>query len=89
MVELGKDCDVMIHDATTAADLEEKANMYGHSSSSQAADMAKRANAGKLFLTHISPRYEDIAQLEADAKAIFDNSQVAEDFLEYQIKYKD
>jgi len=89
VVELGKDCDVMIHDATTAADLEEKANMYGHSSSSQAADMAKRANAGKLFLTHISPRYEDIAQLEADAKAIFDNSQVAEDFLEYQIKYKD
>jgi ribonuclease Z len=89
LVELAKDCDVLIHDATADAELEDKANTYGHSSSRQAADAAKRANADKLFLTHISPRYEDTAQLENDAKEIFGNSEVAVDFLEYVVKYKD
>lgn len=86
--ELAKDCDVLIHDATSAADLEEKANEYGHSSSRQAAEAAKRVNAGMLFLTHMSPRYEEIAQLEKDAKDVFANSQAASDFLEYTVKYK-
>jgi len=88
VAEMARNCDVLIHDATTALDLEEKANLYCHSSSRQAAEAAKRANAAKLFLTHISPRYEDTVQLEADAKAVFENSQVAEDFLEYDVKYK-
>ncbi len=89
IVKLAKDCDVLIHDATTAADLEDKANNFGHSSSRQAAETAKKANALKLFLTHISPRYEDVAQLENDAKEIFENSEAASDFLEYAVKYKD
>lgn len=89
ITRLAKDCDVLIHDATAAADLEDKANTYGHSSSNQAAVIAKEANARKLFLTHISPRYEDTTQLEQDAKDIFENSEVASDFLEYEIKYKD
>ena len=88
IIEMAKDCDVLIHDATTSLDLEEKANFYYHSSSRQAAETAKKANASKLFLTHISPRYEETGQLEADAKAVFENSQVAEDFLEYDVKYK-
>ena len=89
ITKAAKDCDVLIHDSTAAADLEDKANHYGHSSSRQAAETAKEANAGKLFLTHISPRYEEIEQLEQDAKDIFGNSTVAKDFLEYEVKYKD
>ena len=87
--ECGMDCDVLIHDSTTAADLEEKANKYGHSSSGQAAQAAVRLRARKLFLTHISPRYDEVEELENDAKAIFENSTVAEDFMEYVVKYKD
>ncbi|MDO9537064.1 MAG: ribonuclease Z [Thermoplasmata archaeon] len=89
IIEMAKDCDVLIHDSTTALDLEDRANFYCHSSSRQAAEAAKNANAIKLFLTHISPRYDEVEQLEADAKAIFENSQVAEDFLEYEVKYKE
>jgi ribonuclease Z len=88
IVELAKDCDVLIHDSTTALDLEEKANFYGHSSSRQAAEAAKQSKTAMLFLTHISPRYDETEQLEADAKAVFENSQVAIDFLEYDVKYK-
>ncbi len=88
IVELAKDCDVLIHDSTTAIDLEEKSNSYGHSSSAQAAQAAKDAGAVKLFLTHISPRYDETEQLLADAIAIFENTEVAVDFIEYEVKYK-
>ena len=88
IVELAKDCDVLIHDSTTAIDLEEKSNSYGHSSSAQAAQAAKDAGAVKLFLTHISPRYDETEQLLADAIAIFENTEVAVDFIEYDVKYK-
>jgi ribonuclease Z len=88
IVDLARDCDVLIHDSTTAQDLEEKANSYGHSSSAQAARAASEAGAVKLFLTHISPRYDETEQLLADAVAIFENSEVAIDFTEYEVKYK-
>ena len=88
IVKLAKNCDVLIHDSTTALDLEEKSNSYGHSSSAQAAQAAKDAGAVKLFLTHISPRYDETEQLLADAVAIFENSEVPDDFTEYEVKYK-
>lgn len=85
ITELARDCDVLIHDATLSKDLEDKANRYGHSSTAQAATIAKQANARVLFLTHISPRYDDGLVLENEAKNIFKNSFVAADFLEYEI----
>jgi ribonuclease Z len=87
IVEMAKDCDVLVHDSTTALDLEDKANFYCHSSSRQAADAAKKANARMLFLTHISPRYDETGQMLADAITVFENSQIATDFLEYDVKY--
>ncbi|UCF08245.1 MAG: ribonuclease Z, partial [Thermoplasmata archaeon] len=86
VIELARDCDVLIHDATLSKDLEEKAERYGHSSTTQAADIAKKANAKVLFLTHISPRYSDALKLEDEAKQIFKYSFTASDFLEYDVK---
>jgi ribonuclease Z len=85
VIELARDCDVLIHDATLSKELEEKAQRYGHSSANQAASIAKQANAKVLFLTHISPRYDDALILEEEAKEIFKYSFVAADFLEYEI----
>jgi ribonuclease Z len=89
VVELAKDCDVLIHDSTFDASLEEKANEFSHSSSRQAAMVAKKANAKVLFMTHISSRYEDASILEKDARSIFKNAHVANDFLEYEVHYQD
>lgn len=86
IIELAKDCDVLIHDATLGGDLEEKAKRYGHSSSTQAATIAKQSNAKVLFLTHISPRYDDAQILEDEARRIFKHSFVAWDFLEYEVQ---
>ncbi len=85
ITELARDCDVLIHDSTLSRDLEDKAKRYGHSSAAQAAAIAKQANAKVLFLTHISPRYNDATVLEDEAKNVFKHSFIAADFLEYEV----
>jgi len=61
----------------------EKAGSYKHSTSKQAAEIAKKAQVKKLFLTHIS-RYQenDLSEekLEEDARKIFKNVTLARDF---------
>lgn len=83
IVELARDCDVLIHDSTLSSELEDKARRYGHSSTVQAAGIASRAGAKVLFLTHISPRYEDGIKLRDEAQQVFERTHVADDFLEY------
>ncbi len=89
LVRMARGADVLIHDATSDAALEEKANRYGHSSSRQAAAVAKEAGVGLLVLTHMSPRYEDTATILGDAKAVFDRVRLAEDFAEIAVPYPD
>jgi ribonuclease Z len=88
IVELARDCDVLVHDATFDAEMEEKANSYGHSSTIQAAKTALDAGAKQLYLVHISPRYEDPELLEAQAQEIFPDTRVASDLLEVEIKLR-
>lgn len=85
ILELAKDCDVLIFDSTLGSELEEKAFRYGHSTAKQAAEIAKKANTKLLFLVHISPRYKDAEVLEKEARKIFENSFVAKDFLEHTV----
>ena len=89
LVTMARGADVLIHDATSDAALEEKANRYGHSSSRQAAAVAKEAGVGLLVLTHMSPRYEDPSTLLGDAKAVFERVQLADDFAEIDVPYPD
>lgn len=86
IVEYARDCDVLIHDATAESSMEEKANQYGHSTARQAAEIAKACNAKLLFLVHISPRYDDATPLLEEAKEVFENSMLAEDFMEYEVR---
>lgn len=89
LVAMARGADVLIHDATSDAALEEKANLYGHSSSRQAAGTAKAAGVGLLVLTHVSPRYEDTATILGDAKAVFDRTILADDFARIEVPYPD
>lgn len=80
--------DVLVHEATFQADDHKLANKYYHSTTVQAAELASSSNVGHLLLTHISSRYqgESVAELEQEARALFPNTKVAYDFLEFQIK---
>ncbi len=85
-----KGVSVLVHEATFMAKHQEKGNEFGHSSAGQAATLAKEAGAKKLFLTHISPRYkEEEEDLLEEALDIFPQTELAEDFLEYEVKAED
>ncbi len=79
------DADLIIHESTFDDTLIEKALIDGHSTPSQAAEEAKKANAKKLILTHISARYPDSNILCKQAQKIFENTIIAEDFMELEL----
>jgi len=80
--------DVMVHEATLEAALEEKANGRGHSSTVQAATVARDAGAKRLIVTHLSSRYlrEDASRLLEECRAIFPNTEMAHDFSLFRIE---
>lgn len=82
-VELARDADLLIHEATYSDVLAEKAFDRGHSTAAQAARLAKEAGARSLLLTHFSPRYEDLAPLEAEAREIFPETIAARDLVPF------
>ena len=84
-VKLAKGADVLVCEATYAADREDKASSYLHLTAKQAAMIANKADAGKLVLTHFSQRYKDTQQIEEDARDIFDNVVCAKDFMKVRI----
>jgi len=81
--------DLVIHDATLDDALTEKAAEDGHSTPSQAAEEAKKAEAKQLVLTHISARYTDTRLLLDQAQKVFKNTLVAEDFMELELPLPD
>ena len=86
MVEFAKDADLLIHESTFEGAYGDKAYEMGHSTSVQAAEIAKKANVKRLILTHVSTRYKKSDILETEAKEIFENSTVAEDFMETEVE---
>jgi len=87
LIDLGKDSDILIHEATFAKALAETAKDKKHSTSIDAANDAIKMNAKKLILTHISSRYqEDAEKLLEEAKEIFPNTILAEDLLKIELK---
>ncbi len=84
VASLAQGADVLIHEATYASDFAD-ANKYGHSTSQQAAFIAKAAGVRRLYLTHISPRYTDTRTLVEEARKLFPESYEARDFVEYVV----
>ncbi len=69
--------DLLYHEATFAQSEESRAKTTFHSTTIQAATIAKKANVKKLVLGHFSSRYEDDEALLAEAKEIFPDSHLA------------
>ncbi|XQY90505.1 ribonuclease Z [Metabacillus sp. HB246100] len=87
-IELAEHADMLIHEATFSAKDDRLAHDYFHSTSTQAASIATEAKVKKLILTHISSRYqskEEILSLCNEAKEIFLDTIVAEDFLQVEV----
>ncbi|MDX2241816.1 MAG: ribonuclease Z [Leptolyngbyaceae cyanobacterium bins.302] len=89
-VELAQEADVLIHESTFAHQDAELAYQRLHSTSTMAAQVALGAQAKQLILTHFSPRYApgnplEIKDLLLEARAIFPNTEIAQDFMTVEI----
>ena len=90
-IEISREADLLIHEATYAYKETEMALQRGHSTATMAAKIAAKANVNELILTHLSPRYTPGNEtspndLLNEAKVIFPNTQLAKDFLKIDIK---
>ncbi len=71
VIECVKGVDVLYHEATFTNEHTEEAEISGHSTAAQAAEVAARAGVGKLLIGHISARYKDETGHLAEARAVF------------------
>ena len=89
-VELARDADLLIHEATFARRDEALARQSMHSSAEMAAEVARAAKVQRLLITHFSPRYahgQPVTpdDLLAEARAIFPRTEMARDFLTVEV----
>ncbi|MFC6992838.1 ribonuclease Z [Haladaptatus sp. GCM10025707] len=73
VVEAATDADLLIHDATFDDERADRARETGHSTGTEAGEVAQQAGVKRLALTHISSRYAGNAgAIHSDAVAAFD-----------------
>lgn len=89
-IELARDADVLIHEATFADEDFGLARRSLHSTTVMAAQVASEARVKQLVITHISPRYAPGGKLQPndllrEARAVFPNTEIAHDFLSFEI----
>lgn len=80
-------CDILIFESTYNHDYQNKAIETFHSTSTEAALLAKESNCSKLILTHFSSRYIDPNILLEEAKTIHSNVDLAEDMKTFYVPY--
>jgi ribonuclease Z len=78
--------DLLVHEATFLHDEAARARETGHSTARAAAELASRAGAVLLALTHVSPRYGG-AELRDEARESFAHTVVPRDFDRVEIPF--
>lgn len=79
IIPMIKGADLLYHETTFMQDKAEAAAEKFHSTSTEAATIAKKAKVKKLVIGHYSTRYDDPEELLAEARAIFPDTEAALD----------
>lgn len=78
-VQIGRNADLLIHEATFQTELNETAMKYHHSTSAMAIEQAESMQAKHTILTHFSARYHALPYIRNELK---DNIGIAFDYME-------
>jgi ribonuclease Z len=88
-IELARGADLLICESTFLSEHEDLAVSYGHLTARQAAQIAQRAGARRLLLTHFSQREPDTARYVAEAAEVFPDVIGAEDLMRIPIPFRE
>lgn len=80
-------CDLLIFDSTFRGSDLDKALERKHSTSLEAAELAKKAGVRKLALTHFSARYTSTSPLVKEARKVFPETIAAADGMSVDVDY--
>lgn len=83
--DLLQDVDLMYHDSTYYEGYEDLACQYDHSTAGEAAEFAKKCNAGRLLLGHFSSRCEDPEWMVGCAAKYHPHTTIADEGLTVKI----
>ncbi|MFB6309633.1 MAG: ribonuclease Z [Salinirussus sp.] len=92
VVEAATEADLLIHDGTFAEKDADRARKTAHATTVEAADVANRAGAQRVIITHLSTRYAgDESVLQSELEDAFDGEMalVAADGLTIDLPYPD
>ncbi|MFH1200680.1 MAG: ribonuclease Z [Candidatus Micrarchaeota archaeon] len=79
LTRAAKGADLLIHDSTFSDKEKEVCAAKFHSTAKQAAQLAKKAGAKKLVITHFSNRYADVTPLIEEARKVFPETDAAQE----------
>ncbi|NND88353.1 MAG: ribonuclease Z [Flavobacteriaceae bacterium] len=85
LIPLIEDVGTLYHESTFLDQHHEIAEKTKHSTTKEAATIAKKANVGQLILGHYSGRYGDLRRFKEEAAVIFSNVRLAEDGKQFDL----
>jgi ribonuclease Z len=80
-----READMIYHETTYLDNLRERAEARFHSTTRQAAELAKKAGVKKLLIGHFSSKYDTLEEFEAEAREVFPNTELALEGVCYEV----
>lgn len=84
LIDKVREVDILYHETTYLKDLNERAASRFHSTTTQAACIAKKANVGRLLIGHFSSKYDKLDIFQEEACEVFPNTDLALEGVTYK-----
>jgi ribonuclease Z len=85
LIDKVRGVDMLYHEATYLSANEDRAKTYFHSTTTQAASIAQKAEVKRLIIGHFSSRYEKLDEFLSEARSVFKDTVLAQEGTCYKI----
>lgn len=85
LIQLGMNCDLLIHEATLQDELSKEAIFKKHSTTTEAIQIGERMNSGFTILTHFSQRHAKLPMLPKSTNLDLNKVGLAYDNMQFNL----